>query len=321
MFDEIVGNDFAKVYLEKALSCKKVPNSLLFYGPEGVGKSLFAEELAKKLMYPNETRKIFPDLYLFYPEGKMHTIDSMRSLIEQSSLSPYDAESKVFIIQDAEMMQPVAANALLKTLEEPLLNTFIILITGNKEELIPTIVSRCFKIKFNPLTDEEIIGELTLKFQKTETAAKQIALLSNGSLGKAIELALQPDERRIVLLNILSKNGISSYLTLMEQLEKLESLYKEPPSEEEEKVLKWKKDVEFLFFQIFLWFRDLSLLKMNIKKLYFFDHLLLLQKQETFPSLKIVETALKKVFLALERNIKLKTCLEYFFLKINFIYG
>ena len=91
-----------------------------------------------------------PDLHVYEPEGKTyhHSIASIRNLIGQVYMAPFEAEAKVFIIKDAHRMLKSSANALLKTLEEPTLDSFIILTSSKADDIIPTITSRCFRINF-----------------------------------------------------------------------------------------------------------------------------------------------------------------------------
>lgn len=146
-FSEILGNEPIKAYLERGIKTNSLHHTLLFCGPEGVGKVLFARALAHELLGRSGDH---PDLHLYYPEGKSgtHSIESLRGLIEEVRKPPFEAKRKVFIIERAERMQPAAANALLKTLEEPELDCVIILITHRPQELLPTLVSRCAQLNF-----------------------------------------------------------------------------------------------------------------------------------------------------------------------------
>ena len=138
MFKHILGNDQIKFFLSQTLKLGTVGNSLLFAGPDGVGKSLFAEAFAKALISQDDPKgshrdKIesgnHPDIRVYRPEGKigMHSLGSMRQFTEEVYQSPFEAKFKVFIIHDADRMLPASSNALLKTFEEPLQNSIIIL--------------------------------------------------------------------------------------------------------------------------------------------------------------------------------------------------
>jgi len=142
-------------YLKKALAENQLPNTLLFVGAEGKQAAL---ELADTL------RCAKTDLHVLVPEGKLHSIESIRQSIDISHSAPFESPCKVFIIEAAEHMQPAAANALLKTLEEPVLDSYWILLATHPAELLPTIVSRCSKVVFQgsaPPLNQAILDLLT----------------------------------------------------------------------------------------------------------------------------------------------------------------
>lgn len=167
-----------------------MPQALLFHGPSGVGKGLFARHLAEALL--NSTKAQHPDLHVLHPdpESEQHLIASIRQLLEETALPPFEAPCKIFIIHDAEKMLPTSSNALLKTLEEPPADTQFILLTTNASMLLPTIISRCTKVPFYPVSDDELTQFLKEKHQAPD--AQKIALLSEGSVGAAIHRLNHP---------------------------------------------------------------------------------------------------------------------------------
>lgn len=137
-----------EIYLQKALSNNCLPQALLFIGPKGESH---AKTLAAQLLKTNPQRieaGNHPDYHTFHPEGKsgLHPIESIRHLIDVVYQAPFEAERKVLLIHSSERMQPAAANALLKTLEEPLLDTQFILLTEDARQILPTILSRCTQL-------------------------------------------------------------------------------------------------------------------------------------------------------------------------------
>ncbi len=339
MFDKIIGNDQVKKNLLKAVENNTLANTLLFSGPDGIGKSLFAKALASHVMYDkidhNNIRKIennyHPDLHMLIPEGKtgMHNIASIREMIEQVFFAPFEAKSKVFIIYDADRMLPSSSNALLKTLEEPTLDSYIILLSSKSDDLLPTIVSRSSKINFENILEDEIVKFLIEHHNKNMQEAKTLATLSNGSIGYAIELANHPSyiEKRDLFIKILAKENISSYYELSDSLLKLEEFYnaekKAKDFEEGLVSVKWHKEIDFLFSQLSMWYRDLHLLKAGASShlLYYFDKSSLLKKQNfnKLPSLEKVHDLIEESKLALNRNVNFKICLEQLFSKLDFI--
>jgi DNA polymerase III delta prime subunit len=147
MFDHILQNESTKLYLSNALKKKTLSHTLLFTGPPQSEKVLFAKAVAAHRLQ-TKTLETHPDFHEIFPESKqaMHTIDSLRKLIDETHIASYHSHGKVFIIHDAERMQPAAANALLKTLEEPSDDTTLILLAESSREMLPTILSRCTQI-------------------------------------------------------------------------------------------------------------------------------------------------------------------------------
>ena len=113
-------------------------------------------------------------------------IGAIRELQRRLSLKPYEGKRKVAIIDNAEDMITASSNAFLKTLEEPPGETVIILITSNMHSLLPTVVSRCQVIKFNPLSDEHIKEILLKNYKFSENDASILSSLSKGRLGSAL---------------------------------------------------------------------------------------------------------------------------------------
>jgi len=332
-FDDIIGNDHIKDKLKAAIKNNTISNTLLFSGPDAVGKSLFAIVLASRLMHPEididpralqkiETNN-HPDLHVYEPEGKTfhHSIACIRNLVEQVNMAPFEAEAKIFIIKDAHRMLASSANALLKTLEEPTLDSFIILISSKAEDILPTITSRCFRMNFSAIKEKEIINYLQKKNDLSEEEAYKLSKISNGSIGKAIEIAKYPDylKKRDIFINILAKENISSYFDLSEALTNLEEEYQGFSKDNSIKF----NEIELLLESLLYWFRDLHLLKINAdeKYLFFSDKIQLLKKQDlqSLFSLDKLSILIDEIKLALSRNIKLKHALENFFIKINFI--
>jgi DNA polymerase-3 subunit delta' len=141
-----------KNYLETMVNRGRIGNALLFSGPTGVENSLVAEEFAKTIANPL-------DICHFRPEGKLalHSVDSLRAFSEQVYLAPFVGDIKVFILHDADRMQPVSANALLKTLEEPAEDTVIILTSSQPDKILATIRSRCLHFPVLALAVNESI--------------------------------------------------------------------------------------------------------------------------------------------------------------------
>ncbi len=192
-YSHLLGNEPIKIALERMVAQQKVPHAMLFSGLEGVGKFQFAKALAIQLMGASAAPKInahhHPDLHLYFPEGKsaLHPIEQIRFCIQEMEMPPFEAPVKVFIIDQAHQMLPTSSNALLKTLEEPPNNTYLILLTDQPEQLLPTIVSRCRKYSFCPVPTPEIARYLVQCHQVDTVKAGEVAARSYGSFARALQ--------------------------------------------------------------------------------------------------------------------------------------
>jgi DNA polymerase-3 subunit delta' len=119
------------------------------------------------------------------PNGATIKIAQVRALLETLSMKPYEARMRVVIITDAHTMNPSAGNALLKMLEEPPDRTILILTAPQRADLLPTIVSRCQLVRFNPISRRTIAAELVEEHELEKEAASVLAAVSNGSLTRA----------------------------------------------------------------------------------------------------------------------------------------
>jgi DNA polymerase-3 subunit delta' len=207
MFDSILGNEPIKAYFRKAIEEDRFPHALLFVGLDGIGKNLFAQALALHFLQTTPSRvenETHSDFHVVRPEGKtgLHTIDALRNLIDKVHSAPFEAPAKVFIIHDAERMQPAAANALLKTLEEPTPDTYLILLSSSLAEILPTIQSRCSILHFQSLSVDQIASLL-----KQRELDPRFALTAQGSAGKAFELAQREPVEESLFPLLAQKHG------------------------------------------------------------------------------------------------------------------
>ena len=182
-FSQIAGHDHIIQQLDFAYTHKRIPSAYLFTGVSGIGKSTLARLFAQKLnchtnnncqtcgnckMFEQNTH---PDFLVLKADGKFIKIGQIQNLIEQLSLKPLYAKKRVVLVEDAQKMNMEAANCFLKILEEPPLDTLIILITTDETLLLETTVSRTQIIYFSPLNRKEIktILEKNYKLSTSET--------------------------------------------------------------------------------------------------------------------------------------------------------
>ena len=164
MFADIPGQARAKAYFAGALA-RGPGHAYLLAGPEGLGKRRFALELGTALVAPcggcghcadceRLARGVNPDLTVVEREGEFIRIEQIAALIADLSLKPFFATRRVWVVIEPERLNVEAANTFLKSLEEPPSHVHFILVSDEPERVLPTIISRCQVIEFQPDADE-----------------------------------------------------------------------------------------------------------------------------------------------------------------------
>jgi DNA polymerase III subunit delta' len=183
------------------------------------------------------------------PKANVIKVNSIREIRRESSMSTSDNRTRVFIISGADAMNDAAANTLLKTLEEPPGDTMFILTTSHREALLPTILSRCQLVRFDPLTEEEITSALVARGHLDGQRASLLARLAGGSYTRALDLG-ESDlmARRTEVVDFVRKALGGKPLDLIECVERM--------AETKE------RDVHVRFLTLMLlWFRDALVLR------------------------------------------------------------
>ena len=236
MFDHLIGNERAKGTLRRMLAQGRVPGALLFAGEEGLGKKLFALEMAKalncrarrgveacdecsscrrivKFALPAQDdkdafKKIIwsehQDVGQVRPYNRAILVDAARDVERETNFRPVEGRARVFLIEHAECLNDSSSSALLKTLEEVQPTSHLILITSRPASLLPTIRSRCQTIRFAPLPAPEIEKFLIAGRRRSGAEARLAAHLAGGRPGYALELNLDTyREQRDLMLEVL----------------------------------------------------------------------------------------------------------------------
>lgn len=194
-FRDILGQEQALVLLQKALASGRLGHAYLFSGPPGVGKRLTALQFAKALVCRTASadacdaciacQKVItgnhPDVISISPEGATIRIEHIRTLQRQLGYKPYESQRTIMILDGCESLTPPAANALLKTLEEPPASALLLLLTSKRETLPLTILSRCQHIPFRPLAPSHV-RTLLIQQGMDPASAAIAATLSAGRL-------------------------------------------------------------------------------------------------------------------------------------------
>ncbi len=270
-FRDIIGQNRSIGLLQSFLRKAAIPPSLLFQGEEGIGKRQVAEIFANAILCQGEKRTSqkalqttsndgtfieachdcltcrklkdlnHPGLSIIEPEGKSIKIDQIRQMQSKIIIKPFDGPKKIILIDHADKMNAAAANSLLKTLEEPPPYAILILIASQTSALPPTLLSRCQKIPFHPLSLAQVITILMEKKGWTMAEARLVAALANGNLSEAfsleVENAREMDKMRYELISSDDLFGTA------------------------EKFSKTIETFETALSYLFTWFRDLFVIK------------------------------------------------------------
>lgn len=231
MFENVVGNTKVKKILENAINNKTILHSYLFIGEEGIGKKLLAKEFAKTILCTSENNKPCDickscvefnsnnnvNFSIINEDGSGIKIEDIRNMQNKIAEKPINSEYKVYIIDDAELMRDDAQNCLLKTLEEPPEYVVIILITANENKILNTIKSRCMKLYFNKLENNDMRKILTSKFNMTDIKESFLDA-SNGSIKKALLIKEKSTEYEQInkLFDIINKEDLVTFINSAE---------------------------------------------------------------------------------------------------------
>jgi DNA polymerase-3 subunit delta' len=229
-FRDITGHRHLLDLIARAAARGTLPPSVIFAGPDGVGKRMAAIALAQSMnclksrdplpaslepdMFgPSERRSnsetdpfprmdacgscasckriargVHADVLLIEPgDTGAIRIDQVRDAIERAAYRPFEGRRRVVIVDDADLMNQDAQNALLKTLEEPPAASTFVLVTSRPDMLLPTVRSRCQRLRFGRLSPADVASVLMREHKYTEADARAAASSSDGSVGLALE--------------------------------------------------------------------------------------------------------------------------------------
>lgn len=221
---DIIGHRRLTTLIARAIERDSLPPTLLFAGPSGVGKWAVARAAAQAVNCLSPSTRVSPaspdshllragptdlpvdacgqcracdriarnvhvDVIGVEPDEKASIkIDVIREVLSRTGFRPFEGRKRVVLIREADTLEPASQNSLLKSLEEPPPGTMFILTTAVPGALLPTVRSRCMRLRFGRLTSAEIAAALTRDHGYSEADARQTAPIADGSIGQALAL-------------------------------------------------------------------------------------------------------------------------------------
>jgi DNA polymerase-3 subunit delta' len=203
----LVGHRRLIALLSRAVARNTLPPSLLLAGPAGVGKRRAALAIAEAINCTNPqtsadlerdacgecascrriARGSHPDVIVLQPgDSGTIKIEDVRDVVQKAGYRPFEARRRVVIIDEADALVPAAQNALLKTLEEPPSASLFVLVSSMPDALLPTVLSRCPRLRFGPLSPSEIADVLMRDHDYSAAEASAAAADADGSVGRAL---------------------------------------------------------------------------------------------------------------------------------------
>jgi len=261
----VFGHDWAQELLRRSIQNGTSRHAYLFAGPEHIGKTTLARAFAQALTCEQPTGEeglgacgrcrscrlaaegAHPDHRFFAPAGNQLLIDQIREVVREAALSPVEGRYKVFIITEFERANVNAANALLKTLEEPSPTTRILLVSHQPSGLLDTIISRCQLLRLRPLPESEVVRALQTRSGLADMEARRLARLSNGRIGRAFALAEDPD----------------SWQAYSQRIQEMQAILSQTPAQRMAfaRTLEKHQQLETMLQEWLLWWRDVLVLQ------------------------------------------------------------
>jgi DNA polymerase-3 subunit delta' len=239
LLEDLVGQDAATAIIRRAHAAGRVGHAYLFEGPPGIGKRAAANGLALLLNCDEAARGaarvaeadgdaarvaacgrcepcrrilagIHPDVIAVAPSGTQILMEQAQSIVALAQSSPHEARARVIVVDDADRMNPNAANCLLKTLEEPTARTHIVLVTSAPERLLPTIRSRTQRIRFRSVASGPLLT-LARRRGVDPHEAEVACAMADGRVGRFLELlGLEEDAGAVAGVGAGARAGASA---------------------------------------------------------------------------------------------------------------
>ncbi len=323
--EDIIGNEKIVAHFTKAIENNKVSHAYIINGEKGMGKKTLAKAFAMTLLCEEKGIKPCmkchsciqaltnnnPDIIYISPDKPTTlSIDYIRErLVNDIGIKPYSYSHKVYIVEDAQLMNVQSMNAILKTIEEPPEYAVIMLLTTNAESMLQTVLSRCVILNMEPLK-KDVVKNYLMSVEKVVDYQADVAVsMAGGNLGKAKELATSKEFGEMLgeVIDLLK------YIKDMQVYEVVAAV-------------KRAADYKFRFSDyidlMILWFRDVLIYKasQDANAIIFKDSIVTIKEQAAHSSYNGIEDILKaldKAKVRLRANVNFDVAIEMMFLTIR----
>lgn len=324
-FDDIIGQEAIKEHLKAAVMQNTVSHAYIISGERYSGKEFIARVFAQALLCESEDERPCnechnciqalsnnnPDIIkVTHQKPNIIGVDDIREQVNNTvQVKPYGGKRKIYIINEAEKMNPQAQNAILKTLEEPPEYTVILLLATNLDELLPTIQSRCVVLSMRPVKDKEVKKYLMESEKIPDYKADICVAFARGNIGKAKLLAKNEefDNIREDAMHLMK------YIKDMEMSELVASV---------KKAMEYKLEINDYLDIIMVWYRDVLMFKAtaDANTLIFHDEIQYIRKVadlHSYEDIQAVIDALDKAKRRLSANVNFDLTMELLFLTMK----
>ncbi len=324
-FYQIVGHEDIIRHFKSSIEQNRVSHAYILCGEANSGRRSLAFSFAKTLQCESggldpcnacpacikADSHNHPDIiYVHHEKPNLISVDEIRSqVVDTMDIRPYSGKYKVYIVEDAQLMNEQAQNALLKTIEEPPAYGVIILITDSQEKMLPTILSRCVTLSLRPVKEQDVQDYLMAHCGVDEKKAKFCVAYAQGNLGKAVMLATNEEYEALVRSVIRLEKEI--YQMDMEDIE-----------DAIEACAKYKMDIGEYLDLMMVWYRDILMLKVTGKadKIIFREEYSTIRDQANYLSYNELEDksrAIKNAKIRLQANAKLEDVMRLLILTLK----
>ncbi len=327
-FRDITGHEMTVGYLQQAVRSGNVNHAYLISGAPGSGKTLVAEAFAQALLCERGEGEAcgecpacikfesgnHPDMIRVIHEKPLTIrVDEIREqVVSDIEIRPYLGGRKVYLIDEAEKMNVSAQNALLKTLEEPPEYAVILLLTENRDAMLPTILSRCTELPLRPLPDAEVRRWLMEEMKVPDYQADLCTAFAQGSIGKARKLAASGDFNnvRTAALRLVTGLRTMDIATMTEEVSAFAKNRQDALSAED------------LLDVLAVWFRDVLYFKAtrNADGVIFKDQIGSIREEagrRSYEGIEAILRALQKAGQRLRANVDFELTIELLLLTIR----